>query len=131
MASVTLRDVAVAAGVSVATVSKVVSGRHVDARIPPVTVERVRSFVQQLGYVPNHAARSLRARRTGQVGLVLNTLYGPDLSPMLTFDGGLLLGLSMAAQELDLPAVVIYPSPNSKAIADPDRYLDGRIDGLL
>ncbi|HWE62564.1 MAG TPA: LacI family DNA-binding transcriptional regulator [Chloroflexota bacterium] len=131
MAKVVLRDVAAAAGVSVATVSKVVSERYGNARIPPATVARVRAVVEELGYVPNHAARSLRAQRTGQIGLVLNTLYGPDLSAMLTFDGGLLLGLSMAAQEFDLPALVIYPHPNSKAIAEPARYLDGRIDGLL
>lgn len=131
MAKVTLRDVAAVAGVSVATVSKVVSERYGNARIPPATVARIRAIVDELGYVPNHAARSLRAQRTGQIGLVLNTLYGPDPSAMLTFDGGLLLGLSMAAQEFNLPALVIYPQPHSKAIAEPARYLDGRIDGLL
>jgi len=81
--------------------------------------------------VPNQTARSLRAQRTGQIGIVLNTLYGPDVSSMLTFDGPLLMGLSLAAQELDLPAVVVYPPVRHGAVAEPSRYLDGRIDGLL
>jgi len=130
---VTLSDVATAASVSTYTASKVLSGQQVSARIPPATVERVRTAAQTLGYVPNHTARSLRRRRTGQIGIVLSA---PDASETRgdggsDFDGALLMGLRVAARECGIPAVVVYPQLEDSAVADPARYLDGRIDGLL
>lgn len=65
----TLEDVARIAGVSRATVSRVVNGvRNVDAAVQEV-VQRV---IRQIGYVPNHAARSLVTRRTGAVALIVS-----------------------------------------------------------
>ncbi|MFD3717089.1 LacI family DNA-binding transcriptional regulator [Streptomyces sp. NPDC058674] len=64
----TLEDVARAAGVSRATVSRVVNGvRNVD----PAIQEAVRRAVATTGYVPNRAARSLVTRRSGAVALVV------------------------------------------------------------
>ncbi|MFC1412596.1 LacI family DNA-binding transcriptional regulator [Streptacidiphilus sp. N1-12] len=65
----TLEDVARVAGVSRATVSRVVNRtRNVD----PVIQEAVRRAVAETGYVPNSAARSLITRRTGSVALVVS-----------------------------------------------------------
>ncbi|MEU9414863.1 LacI family DNA-binding transcriptional regulator [Streptomyces sp. NPDC048272] len=65
----TLEDVARAAGVSRATVSRVVNGvRNVD----PAIAEAVRRAVVATGYVPNRAARSLVTRRSGAVALVVS-----------------------------------------------------------
>ncbi|TYB70953.1 LacI family transcriptional regulator [Nonomuraea sp. PA05] len=67
--SPTLEDVARAAGVSRATVSRVVNGvRNVDSAIQ----EAVRRAITATGYVPNRAARSLVTRRTGSVALVVS-----------------------------------------------------------
>ncbi|MFD3936991.1 LacI family DNA-binding transcriptional regulator [Streptomyces sp. NPDC058611] len=64
----TLEDVARAAGVSRATVSRVVNGvRNVD----PAIQAAVRRAVASTGYVPNRAARSLVTRRSGTVALVV------------------------------------------------------------
>lgn len=66
--SVTLDDVALDAGVSRATVSRVMnSSKFVEASM----AERVRGVAQKLGYVPNHAARSLTTRRNDMVALVV------------------------------------------------------------
>ncbi|MFH8793580.1 LacI family DNA-binding transcriptional regulator [Streptomyces sp. NPDC017941] len=74
MADVTLRDVARASGCSVATVSRVLAGtRPVGAD----TARRVRAAAEALGYRPNHAARALRSRATGTVGLVLPQITNP------------------------------------------------------
>ncbi|QES45600.1 LacI family transcriptional regulator [Streptomyces venezuelae] len=74
MADVTLRDVARASGCSVATVSRVLAGtRPVGAE----TARRVREAAEALGYRPNHAARALRSRSTGTVGLVLPQITNP------------------------------------------------------
>ncbi|WP_329042254.1 LacI family transcriptional regulator [Streptomyces sp. NBC_00178] len=68
-AAPTLEDVARAAGVSRATVSRVVNGvRNVD----PVIQEAVRQAVSVTGYAPNRAARSLVTRRTDAVALVVS-----------------------------------------------------------
>jgi DNA-binding LacI/PurR family transcriptional regulator len=69
----TLEDVAKLAGVSRATVSRVVNGtRNVDPNIQ----ETVRNAIEQTGYTPNHAARSLVTRRTGTVALVISGAGG-------------------------------------------------------
>ncbi|MFJ2770856.1 LacI family DNA-binding transcriptional regulator [Streptomyces sp. NPDC087300] len=74
MADVTLRDVARVSGCSVATVSRVLAGtRPVGAE----TARRVREAAEALGYRPNHAARALRSRSTGTVGLVLPQITNP------------------------------------------------------
>jgi DNA-binding LacI/PurR family transcriptional regulator len=67
--SPTLEDVARAAGVSRATVSRVINGiRNVD----PAIQETVRQAIAVTGYVPNQAARSLVTRRTGAIALVVS-----------------------------------------------------------
>jgi LacI family transcriptional regulator, galactose operon repressor len=64
-------EVAQRAGVSTATVSRVLAGNE---RVLPVTRDKVISAVAELGYVPSGAARDLAARRTGVLGLCF-----PDL----------------------------------------------------
>ena len=71
--SPTLEDVARVAGVSRATVSRVVNGiRNVDQDIQ----EAVRLAIEKIGYAPNHAARSLVTRRTGAIALVVSGAGG-------------------------------------------------------
>ncbi|HEY1617759.1 MAG TPA: LacI family DNA-binding transcriptional regulator, partial [Streptosporangiaceae bacterium] len=64
---VTLYDVARLAGVSTATVSRVV---HSQDRVKDSTRLRVRAVIEQLGYVPDSAAQSLSRRRKDVIGLV-------------------------------------------------------------
>ncbi|MFG2868456.1 LacI family DNA-binding transcriptional regulator [Streptomyces sp. NPDC048338] len=64
----TLEAVAARAGVSRATVSRVVNG---GAGVRAPLVEKVRKAVEELGYIPNHAARSLVTRRNGAVAVII------------------------------------------------------------
>ncbi|MFF2327787.1 MULTISPECIES: LacI family DNA-binding transcriptional regulator [unclassified Streptomyces] len=64
----TLDDVAIRSGVSKSTVSRVVNG---EPRVSAAVVERVRRAVDELGYVPHQAARSLVTRRSDAVALVV------------------------------------------------------------
>jgi DNA-binding LacI/PurR family transcriptional regulator len=78
---VTIYDVASKAGVSISTVSKVLSG---STRVNEVTREKVLSAVSQLNYVPSLAARGIASGRTSIIGLVipytpLQLLYDPHL----------------------------------------------------
>jgi DNA-binding LacI/PurR family transcriptional regulator len=69
-----LKDVARAAGVSVATVSLVLNDRHEGVRIPAETRRRVRQAAEDLGYAPNALARSLRVQRSQTIGLISDEL---------------------------------------------------------
>ena len=60
----TIHDVAAAAGVSVATVSKAVNGRY---GVSPATVGKVLDAVKSLGYESSLVASSMRSRRTGVI----------------------------------------------------------------
>ena len=75
----TIRSVADAAGVSMSTVSNVLSGRH--EQMAPETRERVLAAIARLKYQPNHVARSLVTKRTATIGLIMsevtNSLYPP------------------------------------------------------
>ncbi len=65
---VKMADVARAAGVSVATVSKVVNGRD---GIAQATVDRVLAAVEELGYEASLGARSLRSHKTNVIGVLV------------------------------------------------------------
>jgi LacI family transcriptional regulator len=82
----TINDVAAAAGVSVATVSKAVNGRY---GVALETVERVLSVVHELGYESSLVASSMRSRRTGVIG-VLVADFEPFSAEVLKGVGGAL-----------------------------------------
>lgn len=75
--AVTLKDVAKEVGFSVNTVAKVLSGKSKQARISPVTAEKVREAALRLGYVPNQIARILRAKHSGLVGVFVAAMTDP------------------------------------------------------
>lgn len=66
--SVSIKDVAAAASVSVGTVSNVLNRRD---KVSPATVERVQAAIDELGFVRNDAARQLRAGRSRSIGLIV------------------------------------------------------------
>ena len=71
----TIRDVAEAAGVSLTTVSYVLSGRPGgNTRISQPTQDRVHAAAHVLGYVPNRAARGMRRGRTDVVAVAITDL---------------------------------------------------------
>lgn len=84
----TIHDVAKAAGVSVSTVSKAVNGRY---GIADATVTRVLDVVQRLGYESSLVASSMRARRTGVIGVLL-----ADFEP---FSAEILKGVGTAVHD--------------------------------
>jgi LacI family fructose operon transcriptional repressor len=69
-----IKDVAKAAGVSTATVSRVLANH---SRIKDATRQRVLKAVEQLNYRPNLIARSLRAQKSAKIGLVVSDIRNP------------------------------------------------------
>lgn len=70
----TRKDVAKLAGVSVATVSNVLSNR---LKVSSEKAERVKNAAKQLNYVPNHTARSLSLGHSYHIGVIINEFTNP------------------------------------------------------
>jgi DNA-binding LacI/PurR family transcriptional regulator len=108
----TLEDVAQVAGVSRATVSRVINGIR---NVNPELHEVVWNAVQATGYVPNRAARSLVTRRTGTIALIVSDAESHDDDPFMSrffsdpffgrVVGGLLSTLRPARMQLGLQLV--------------------------
>lgn len=75
----TLKDVAKAAGVSTATISHVLNGTK---KLSPETTQKVMEVVEEMGYLPNNLAKSLRRGKTMLVGVLVEDIRGlpvPDI----------------------------------------------------
>jgi DNA-binding LacI/PurR family transcriptional regulator len=123
---VTLDEVALAAGVSRATVSRVVNGNPKVGEDAKRDVERA---IEKLGYIPNPAARSLVTRRSDSIGVVIpeptSFLFGDPFFPRL------LRGIGAALSSRELQLVLLMPqSPREESRVE--RYLTaGHVDGVL
>ena len=113
---VTIRDVAQAAGVSTTTVSDALSG---NGRLPATTRRRVAAVAGRLGYRANPAARSLRGRRVGGIGL-----YLPDEAGNFAYYLELAAGAASQALAHGLALTLIPRSP------DPARLTAFPVDGF-
>jgi LacI family transcriptional regulator len=80
MAQVTIREVARTAGVSPATVSRVL---NTSETVSPDLKERVLAAVRDLGYRPNSQARSLRTRATTVLGVIISDVTNPFFTAMV------------------------------------------------
>jgi len=76
----TIADVAERAGVSIATVSRVINKT---GQVAESTAERVQSAILELNFTPHAAARGLATRRTNTIGLILSDISGEFFQPML------------------------------------------------
>ena len=117
-----LKDVAARAGVSTATVSRVLNG------LGPTSDDvrgRVRRAAKELDYHPNWRAKSLRARRTDTIGLVLPDIENP-------FFTSLVKGAERAAGLRDWNLILCNSDEDVTREETLVRTLaDGKIDGLL
>lgn len=117
---VTIRDVAARAGVSIATVSRVLRGT---TPVTPPTRDRVLAAVAELGFRPSALGRSLAEGRHAANGIVFPDLSGPYYAEVV-------LGYEEAAGELGR-SVLILSTHGRPAAPDMVRELAGRVDGLV
>lgn len=123
---VTVKDVAARAGVSTATVSRVVNG---NPRVGPEMRAAVTIAIDELRYVPNPSARSLMTNRTRSIGVVIlesaDRLFGDP------FFGQLMLGISAALSERDRRLVLML-APTREEEGRIERYLvSDHVDGVV
>lgn len=119
--SVTIKDVAREANVSVATVSRALNGHD---NVAEEVRQRVIGVADRLRYSPHHAARSLSSRRTQTIGVVLPDLHGEFFSELMR-------GIDLVARERGLHLLVssYHGDPEEQGAAL--RAMRGRVDGLL
>lgn len=120
--AISLKDVANRAGVSSGTVSNVLNRPD---RVKQGTVERVNRAIKELGYVPNAAARQLRAGQSTSVGLIVLDVGNP-------FFADLAKGAERRAAEAGLSILLANSDESAER---EDRYLDlfetQRVAGVL
>ncbi|WP_030186854.1 LacI family DNA-binding transcriptional regulator [Streptomyces sp. NRRL S-813] len=122
----TLAEVAARAGVGRGTVSRVVNGSDKVSDHSRAAVERA---IAELGYVPNHAARSLVTRRTDSVALVV-----PDAETRLfsePYFSGIIRGVSVELADAGMQLLLILVR-DEEEYARLGSYLSAqRVDGVL
>ncbi len=120
ISSPTIADVARQAGVSIATVSRVLNDSPV---VLPETAARVRAVIHELNYVPHTAARVLAGHKTSTLGLLLPEISGEFFLPMLR-------GIEQAARHAgyDLLIHTTQPQPGSASRHTLDKH---NTDGLI
>jgi LacI family transcriptional regulator len=140
---VTLYDVARRAGVSIATVSRVLHGQD---RVRDSTRARVRAAIEELGYVPDGAARSLATSRKEVIGLVCvehtglkPTQYDIESMSLLFYDE-VMRGVEARIRERHWSLLLAYLREDETLGAEPREdepvlprllTLSGKVDGLL
>jgi LacI family transcriptional regulator len=119
--AVTIKDVAKAAGVSVASVSRALNGRD---NVTDETRHRILDVATKLRYRPNDAARSLITKRTQTIGAVLPDLHGEFFSELIR-------GIDVAARAQGLHLLVSSSHGDVDEATAAIRAMQGRVDGLL
>ena len=117
----TIKHVAREAGVSVATVSRVMN--H-SALVAEPTRQVVLEVASRLGYTPHGAARSLITNRTSTLGVLLPDLYGEFFSEVIR-------GIDQTARRDGYHVIVSSSHSDQHALESMLRSMWGRVDGLI
>ena len=122
---VSIQDVANAANVSIATVSRIVNNKAVVAQ---ATRARVLQIVEDLGYQPNALARGLLSKQTHTIGV-----FFPKVSGL--FSSTILSGVEDATESQGLCAIVCTTDSTDHSAKRTLKYLrvlaERRVDGIL
>lgn len=114
----TIYAVAESAGVSIATVSRVLQGTE---NVASSTRGKVLEAARQLDYLPRGSARALAAKKHEALGLMLPELTGPYFSELL-------IGFESAAADQGRPVALVMT--DEPGLTEPVRRLASRVDGL-
>lgn len=120
--SITIKDVAAAAGVGVATVSRVLSGT---GSVSPRTRDRVLAVARELDYRPSALGRSLKLQRTGGIGLLIPDVTDPFCAELA---GGVLDCARSLGEHVIIDVSRDDPAREAEIV---DRFVEQRVDGII
>lgn len=118
----TLHDVAEAAGVGTTTVSRVINGGHY---VSPDMLARIQHVMDELGYQPNAAARSLKSERSQTIGLIIPSINDPFFAQ---FAG---IAELHARREGYVVILLTSQDKSQQVLEDLQIFERHRVDGLL
>ena len=128
----TLHDVARAAGVSTATVSRVVHGKD---RVRSSTRQRVLEVVEALGFVPDAAAQSMAWQRKEVIALVSIATRGPDTDVEregVAFIEEVLRGVQLALRQVGWSVLIsVLPDADRSDAYRQLQKISAKVDGML
>jgi DNA-binding LacI/PurR family transcriptional regulator len=122
--SYTIKDIALLAGVSKSTVSRVISGNGYTSK---ETREKVLNAIQELQYKPNGVARAMVSQRTNNIGVIIYRQHHPIASH--PFYGKILDAILMKSESLNYS--VFVTTDKEMSIRSADFMLEKRVDGLI
>ncbi|SRR5579883_206473 len=117
-----IRDIAARAGVSVATVSRVLNGRP---DVAPATRNVVLRYIRESGYVSNRSARGLASGRSGLIGLTVPRVFGEYFTQIIA-------GAAEALYERDA-RFILCPTEHQRdrEVSLLERVMHGTADGAV
>ena len=121
MKGATIRDVAKAADVSVATVSRTLNGIE---KVAGTTRDRVLKIVSELDYIPHSGARALSSKRTDTIGVLLPDLHGEFFSELIR-------GIDLAARARGLHLLLSSSHGDPIEAAAALRAMRSRVDSII
>lgn len=120
--ALTIKDIAQLAGVSVATVSRAMSG---NGYVSPEAKEQVDKIVKKYNFIPNSKARSMVTRKSGVIGLVVPFIDSPFFVAFVN-------GVQLTAKKYGQTVLLCYSENNIK---DEEKILrmlcEQRVDGII
>jgi Transcriptional regulators len=119
----TIKDIARLAGVSTATVSRVLSHK---GRYSEKTETKIRKIAQQLGYRKNQNATELVTRQSSVLGVIVS-------ATQTNFSDAIIKGIETEAQKHDLSVIILYAGENNEQLQHQaiQTVLERRISGIL
>ncbi len=119
--AVTIKEVAREAGVSIATVSRVLNN---SGPVNEDTKEKILEVARRLRYIPHGAARSLITAKTHTLGVLLPDLYGEFFSEVIR-------GIDYSAREAGYHVLLSSSHAERTEIEAALRAMRGRVDGMI
>jgi LacI family transcriptional regulator, galactose operon repressor len=124
--TLTLEQIAVIAGVSRATVSRVI---NIDPNVSDKTRARVMRVIQEFNFQPNRAARSLAGGRAGVIGLVIPVGVGTIFAE--PFFSLLIQGVTSESNSRDVSTMLWLAEPDYERRMITKILYNGLVDGLI
>ncbi len=121
----TIKNIAERAGVSISTVSRVLSGKAKKYRISEHTEKDVIRIAKNLNYAPNQLARALRLRRTNTIGLIIPDISNPFFSSIARF-------IELESRKAGFSVMICDSEEDSEIERDSIKILGMRkVDGMI